>query len=104
MINCKNCGESLEGDGYTRVRHCPNAEGDHLDWAEPDAEVVYCEMMAEGEARAKLAIARAEAEAINLRGAALRDNPSLIDLTIAERWDGKLPTTNGGAIPLLNIK
>jgi len=59
---------------------------------------------AEGEARAKLAIARAEAEAINLRGAALRDNPSLIDLTIAERWDGKLPTTNGGAIPLLNIK
>lgn len=58
---------------------------------------------AEGEARAKLALAKAEAEAINLRGAALRDNPALVDLTIAEKWDGKLPTTNGGAIPLLNI-
>ena len=36
---------------------------------------------------------------------ALRDNPSLIQLRIAEKWDGQLPQVNGGgAIPLLNIE
>lgn len=58
---------------------------------------------ADGEARARLVLAEAEAKAINLRGAALKDNPALVELTIAEKWDGRLPTTNGGAIPLLNI-
>jgi regulator of protease activity HflC (stomatin/prohibitin superfamily) len=39
----------------------------------------------------------ARAKAIGLEGAALRDNPTLIDLRKAEKWDGKLPTTMFGA-------
>ncbi|MXY53043.1 MAG: prohibitin family protein [Gammaproteobacteria bacterium] len=46
----------------------------------------------------------ARAEAIRREAEALRDNPSLIELRIAEKWDGRLPTFTGGeAIPLLNV-
>ena len=40
---CKNCGEELEGDGYTYVLHCPNSEDPEIDWSEPDAEPIMCE-------------------------------------------------------------
>lgn len=47
----------------------------------------------------------AEARAIKARGDALRENPGLVALTQAERWDGKLPSTMipGGAVPMLNM-
>ena len=46
----------------------------------------------------------ARAEAIRREAEALRDNPALIELRIAEKWDGQLPTfTGGNAIPLLNV-
>ena len=34
MIICKNCGETMIGDGYNTVIHCPNHE--------PDAATVNC--------------------------------------------------------------
>lgn len=48
----------------------------------------------------------AEAHAINARGRALRDNPSLVELVQAEKWDGKLPTTMvpGQTVPFINVK
>jgi len=47
---------------------------------------------------------KARAEAIRREAEALRDNPALIQLRIAEKWDGQLPQVNGGgALPLLNI-
>lgn len=48
----------------------------------------------------------AEAEAIRLRGQALRDNPGLVALTTAERWDGQLPTTMipNGTVPFIATK
>ena len=46
----------------------------------------------------------ARANAIRLEAKALKDNPQLIELRIAEKWDGQLPKFSGGdAIPLLNI-
>lgn len=67
-------------------------------------------------ASATLAQARAEADAIKLRGdaeaqaiaargKALQDNPSLVTLVQAERWDGKLPSTMvpGSALPMLAL-
>ncbi|MEI2264561.1 prohibitin family protein [Erwinia sp. CGal63] len=72
---------------------------------------------AEAEAASQLAAAKAaaeairlkgaaEAEAIRLRGQALRDNPALVSLTTAERWDGKLPATMvpGGGVPFVSVK
>lgn len=39
---CKDCGEKMEGDGYSVPVHCPNA--DYLDWydKEPDAVPTLC--------------------------------------------------------------
>ena len=72
---------------------------------------------AQAEADSKLAAAKAEAEtirlksaaeaeAIRLRGEALRDNPGLVALTTAERWDGKLPDTMipGSTVPFISTK
>jgi hypothetical protein len=51
-----------------------------------------------------LALADARAEAIRREAEALKGNPALIQLRLAEQWDGKLPqVSGGGAIPLLNI-
>lgn len=67
---------------------------------------------ARGEADSKLLVAEAEAKAINLRGQALRNNPSLVELVKAEamkdavqKWDGQLPTSMppNGAVPFINI-
>lgn len=62
------------------------------------------------EAEAKAAATRlagnAEADAIRAKGAALRDNPELINLTAAEKWNGQLPTTMvpGSAVPFIGVK
>lgn len=47
----------------------------------------------------------AEATAIRARGAALGDNPSLVSLVQAEKWNGVLPTTMvpGAAVPMLTM-
>lgn len=48
----------------------------------------------------------AAAHAINVRGKALRDNPGLVDLVQAEKWNGVLPTTMvpGSSVPFINVK
>ncbi|MBG1231700.1 prohibitin family protein [Aestuariivirga litoralis] len=47
----------------------------------------------------------ATADAIRLRAAALANNPLLVDLTKAERWNGELPTTMvpGSATPFIDV-
>ncbi|AMD58908.1 prohibitin family protein [Agrobacterium sp. CCNWLW32] len=61
---------------------------------------------AQAEADAARLRGEAEAAAIRAKGAALRDNPTLIDLTAAEKWNGILPTTMvpGSATPFVNVK
>ena len=48
----------------------------------------------------------AEAAAIDARGKALRDNPQVVELIRAERWNGQLPTTMvpGSAVPFVNVQ
>ncbi len=70
---------------------------------------------AQAEADSKVAQAKADAEATRLRGSAeadaikaktlaLSSNPMLIELTKAERWDGKLPSTvlPDGTLPVID--
>ena len=74
-------------------------------------------IQAEAAAAARIEQATAEAEAIRLtgeaeasairdRGEALRDNPALIELVQAERWNGTLPTTMvpNSTVPFLNMQ
>jgi prohibitin 2 len=48
---------------------------------------------AEVEAEKKVASAKGEAEAIQIRGDALAKNPAVIDLELINKWDGKAPDT-----------
>jgi regulator of protease activity HflC (stomatin/prohibitin superfamily) len=71
---------------------------------------------ANAEADARLANAKAESEAIRLRGdaqaqaikaraGALADNPLLIQLTLAEKWNGQGPTSviPGTTVPMIGV-
>lgn len=71
--------------------------------AKANADAVRAE--AQATADGKRMLGEAEAQAIAARGKALRDNPDLIDLVKAERWDGKLPTTMvpNGTTPMLSL-
>lgn len=78
-----------------------------------EAQIVVTRAQADADSR--VAQAKADAEATRLRGnaeadaikaktLALSSNPMLIELTKAERWDGKLPTTvlPNGALPFID--
>jgi len=61
---------------------------------------------AEVEADKKVASAKGEAEAIQIRGDALAKNPAVIDLELINKWDGKAPetlVTGGGASTAASI-
>ncbi|HSG31326.1 MAG TPA: prohibitin family protein [Thermodesulfobacteriota bacterium] len=61
-------------------------------------------LAAEAEAFQIEIASKARADAIAREAKALRGNPALIQLRIAEKWNGVLPKFTGGdAIPLLNI-
>ncbi len=61
---------------------------------------------AQAEADAIRIKGEAEAAAIKARGDALRDNPNLVQLILAEAWNGQLPTTMvpGSTVPFLNLE
>jgi len=67
------------------------------------ADALKAQAVAEGEANAKLTLARADAEAIHLRGEAIKNNPSVVELNAIEKWDGHLPQITSGATPFVNL-
>jgi len=72
--------------------------------AKANADAVRAKANAEAEAiRIK---GDAEATSIKARGDALRENPGLVALTQAEKWNGQLPTTMlpGGSVPMLHLR
>ncbi len=70
--------------------------------AQADAQVAQAKAAAE----ATRLQGDAEADAIRAKGGALRDNPQLVDLIQAEKWDGMLPThmVPDATVPFLNVK
>ena len=72
---------------------------------EAEAKAFAIQAEAEAEAFRVEAESIARAEAIRREAEALRDNPQLIELRKAERWDGRLPQVvlGDGAIPLINF-
>lgn len=79
------------------------------------AEIVVTQAKAQADATRANALADAEriklrgdaeAQAITARAKALADNPALVSLVQAEKWDGKLPATMvpGSAVPMLTMK
>src|SRR6058998_707482 len=75
------------------------------------ARARFAQQQVQVEASTAVIKAKGEAESINLRGKALRENPSILELQIVERWDGITPLVVGpgatGAnmvLPLGNMK
>jgi len=61
------------------------------------AKARFTQQKAQIEADTTIIKAKGEAEAIRIRGEALRDTPGLIQLQIVEKWDGKSPLVIGGS-------
>lgn len=55
----------------------------------------FAQQQAQTEASTVVIRAKGEAESINLRGKALRENPSVLELQIIEHWDGVTPLVVG---------
>lgn len=62
--------------------------------------------LAKAEAEAARIRGEAEASAIKAKGDALKENPGLVQFTLADRWNGTLPTTMvpGGSVPFIDVK
>jgi regulator of protease activity HflC (stomatin/prohibitin superfamily) len=62
--------------------------------------------LAEAEADRKRAEAKGEADAIKIKASAISaaGGEDYIRLQAISKWDGKLPTTTGGAVPFINVK
>lgn len=70
-----------------------------------EAAAAERELAADAEAYQTEVTSKARAEAIRREAEALKGNDELIQLRLAESWDGKLPQVSGGpAIPLLNLE
>lgn len=72
--------------------------------AQATAEANKVKEIAKGEAEARLTVAQAEAKAIDVKGAALRTNPEIIEFEKIAKWDGVLPQVTGGATPFINLQ
>ncbi len=69
-----------------------------------EAAAAERELAADAEAYEITVASKARAEAIRREAKALKNNPELIQLRVAEKWDGKLPKFSGSeAVPLINL-
>lgn len=68
--------------------------------AEADIKIAQ----ARGVAEYNLTIAKSEAEALRIRGAALKDNQDLVQLNAVEKWNGILPQTMAGTLPFIKVQ
>lgn len=73
--------------------------------AQATAEAQKAVAEAKGQADSKLIVATADAQAIKIRGEALRDNPALVQLNAVDKWDGHLPQQmfGSGPVPFVNV-
>jgi regulator of protease activity HflC (stomatin/prohibitin superfamily) len=57
------------------------------------------------EAKQQIETAKAQAESIRIQGEALKENQGLVQLKLAEKWNGVMPLyVMGDSIPLINLK
>ena len=69
-----------------------------------EAAAAEKELAADATAYEIEAASKARADAIEREAKALKNNPELIQLRIAEKWDGKLPKFSGSeGVPLINV-
>ncbi|CAN5192937.1 hypothetical protein BH11PSE10_BH11PSE10_15570 [soil metagenome] len=108
-INAKTTQEQLRLGAENKFKTVEAEQKQKVAIAEAEANALKAK--ADGEAYANLKIAAAQADAIKLQGAALAQNPAVLELRKVEvemekarRWSGVLPTAvyAGAPIPFFN--
>ena len=108
-INAKTTQEQLRLGAENKFKTVEAEQKQKVAIAEAEASALKAK--ADGEAYANLKIAAAQADAIKLQGAALAQNPAVLELRKVEvemekarRWGGVLPTAvyAGAPIPFFN--
>jgi prohibitin 2 len=87
--------EDIVLEDITLTRELESAIESKMVQEQEAARARFRQQQAQIEANTMIIKARGEAESINLRGKALRENPSFIELQIVERWDGITPVVVG---------
>lgn len=113
-INAKVTQEQLRMGAENKLKTVEAEQKQKVAVAEAEASAVKA--TADGAAYANLVTAKAEAQAVQVKGEAeakameaqaraLQANPSLVEMTKAKAWDGKLPQAiyAGAPIPFLNV-
>lgn len=113
-INAKVTQEQLRLGAENKLHTVESEQKQKVAVAEADARALKAK--ADGEAYATVTAATAEARSVELQGRAkaiamqvqaeaLARNAALVELTKAEKWDGKLPVNvyAGAPIPFLNV-
>jgi len=67
------------------------------------AKAKFTQQKAQIEADTAVIKAKGEAESIRIRGEALKQNPSFIELQVVEKWDGKTPLVVGSGMSGANM-
>lgn len=72
--------------------------------ADADAAAAQAQVaVAKAQADAKIEEARGQAESNRLIAQSIASSPGVVQLRAIEKWDGKLPTTTGGAVPFIDV-
>ncbi|WP_050808285.1 SPFH domain-containing protein [Asticcacaulis biprosthecium] len=72
--------------------------------ADADASAAQAQVaVSKAQADAKIEEARGQAEANRLIAQSIAASPEVVKLRAIEKWDGKLPTTTGGAVPFIDV-
>lgn len=102
-----NLPENVTKSINAKIQATQMAQQRQNEVAQAQAEAEKAVEEARGVADSTLLRAQAEAEAIRIRGDALRNNPELVSLTIAEKWNGQFPEQlvvgSGDAGPILQL-
>ncbi len=88
--------EDIVLENITLSKELENAIESKMVQEQEAAKSRFTQQKAQIEADTAIIKAKGEAEAIRIRGEALRDTPGLIQLQIVEKWDGKAPLVIGG--------
>ncbi len=88
--------EDIVLENITLSKELENAIESKMVQEQEAAKSRFTQQKAQIEAETSIIKAKGEAEAIRIRGEALRDTPGLIQLQIVEKWDGKAPLVIGG--------
>jgi prohibitin 2 len=87
--------EDVVVEGIKLTKMLENAIEAKMVQQQEAARARFAQQQAETEARTAVIKATGEAESINLRGKALQENPSVIELQVVEQWDGVTPLVVG---------